>query len=65
MLKYLLEGQEKVPRVTKIIRFMTFGVDLFSVQGYRQTDRALLVAGVWKGGQLGGSGFAIPVQFGL
>jgi hypothetical protein len=39
MLKYLLEGQEKVPRVTKIIRFMTFGVDLFSVQGNRQTER--------------------------
>jgi hypothetical protein len=52
MLKCLLEGQEKVPRVTKIIRFMTFWVDLFSVQGNRQTDTALLVAAVWKGGQL-------------
>ena len=39
MLKCLLEGQEKVTRVTKIIRFMTFRVDLFSVQGNRQTDR--------------------------
>ena len=37
MLKCLLEGQEKVPRVTKIIHFMTFGVDLFSAQGNRQT----------------------------
>jgi hypothetical protein len=37
MLKYLLEGQEKVPGVTKIIRFVTFGVDLFSVRGNRQS----------------------------
>ena len=52
MVKYLVETQEKVPRVTKIIRFMIFGVDLYLAQGNRQTDRTLLVAAVWKGEQL-------------
>lgn len=33
----LFEGQEKVPAVTKIIRFMTVGVDLFSVQADRNS----------------------------
>jgi hypothetical protein len=37
ILKYLLEGQESVRMVAKIIRFVTFGVDLFSVQGNRQS----------------------------
>jgi hypothetical protein len=40
----LFEGQEKVPAVTKRIRFMAVEVDLVLVQ----TDSALLVAAVWK-----------------